>query len=147
MIFQVRPGVFETNSSSTHTLNICTEDEYSAWENKQVFFLKGYNDFGVKEGFYTKDEVSKLIDERNLRIQKMIDEGKAEKWDVPIDKDEVFKEITEYDWYNGYANSERIELGIFAVTDLSSDLEFYDEHFTTPSGDKMVAFGEYGYNG
>lgn len=25
---QVRRGVFETNSSSTHSITICTEDEY-----------------------------------------------------------------------------------------------------------------------
>lgn len=27
MIFQVRQGVFETNSSSTHTLTICSKDD------------------------------------------------------------------------------------------------------------------------
>ena len=26
-------------------------------------------------------------------------------------------------------------------------LEYYEEHFVTPSGDKMVAFGKYGYDG
>jgi hypothetical protein len=28
MIFQVRQGVFETNSSSTHTLTICSKDDF-----------------------------------------------------------------------------------------------------------------------
>lgn len=31
MIFQVRQGVFETNSSSTHTLTICSKDDYDSW--------------------------------------------------------------------------------------------------------------------
>lgn len=26
-------------------------------------------------------------------------------------------------------------------------LEYYEEHFVTPSGDKMVAFGRYGHDG
>lgn len=147
MIFQMRQGVFETNSSSTHSLNICTEEEYAAWENKQVFFLETYNYFNVKEGFYTKDEVSKLIDEKNLEIQKHIDEGKAKSWEELIDKDSIFKEITKYDWDYGYQNTERTELGIFAITDTNPELEHYDKHFTTPSGDKMVAFGDYGYDG
>ena len=33
---QIRKNVFETNSSSTHTLAICTEDEY-----KEILFNYG----------------------------------------------------------------------------------------------------------
>ena len=36
MKIQVRPGVFETNSSSTHSLVICTADEYAAFKNGEM---------------------------------------------------------------------------------------------------------------
>lgn len=31
--------------------------------------------------------------------------------------------------------------------DWGTGFERFESHFTTPSGDKMVAFGEYGYDG
>lgn len=33
MKIQVRKGVFETNSSSTHSLIIASDDEYTGWKN------------------------------------------------------------------------------------------------------------------
>jgi len=35
----------------------------------------------------------------------------------------------------------------FVLPDDDSDLEFYEETYTTPSGETVVAFGEYGYDG
>lgn len=36
-MIQIRNGVFETNSSSTHSLIICTDEEYRKWkDNKMV---------------------------------------------------------------------------------------------------------------
>ena len=34
----IRRGVFETNSSSVHSLTICTESEYEAWEDGSMVF-------------------------------------------------------------------------------------------------------------
>lgn len=39
MIFQVRQGVFETNSSSTHTLTICSKDDFDKWDAARCFGL------------------------------------------------------------------------------------------------------------
>ena len=39
MIFQVRQGVFETNSSSTHTLTICSKDDYDSGNAVKYFGL------------------------------------------------------------------------------------------------------------
>ena len=39
MIFQVRQGVFETNSSPTHTLTICSKDDFDKWKHGEVFWL------------------------------------------------------------------------------------------------------------
>lgn len=35
---QVRFNVFETNSSSTHSLVLCTDDDYVKWANGEMFF-------------------------------------------------------------------------------------------------------------
>lgn len=82
---QTRVGVFETNSSSTHSLTICTEDDFERFKDGK--FMSRY--------------------------------GELVKPD-PEDENQV------------------------AYEDMGSDLEYFEERFTTPSGDKMVAFGEYG---
>jgi hypothetical protein len=35
---QVRLGVFETNSSMTHALTMCSDSEYSKWQNGEVYW-------------------------------------------------------------------------------------------------------------
>lgn len=37
-MLQIRHGVFETNSSSTHSITMCTQAEFDAWKNGEVFF-------------------------------------------------------------------------------------------------------------
>jgi hypothetical protein len=33
---QIRMGVFETNSSSTHSMTVCTESQYEDWQNGKL---------------------------------------------------------------------------------------------------------------
>lgn len=44
---QIRRNVFETNSSSTHSLTMCSEDEFDNWRNGLILFDK-WNDKFVK---------------------------------------------------------------------------------------------------
>lgn len=37
---QIRRGLFETNSSSVHSLTFCTDDEYSKWKNGELLYNK-----------------------------------------------------------------------------------------------------------
>lgn len=36
----IRRGVFETNSSSTHSLTMCSENEYDKWERGKYIEAK-----------------------------------------------------------------------------------------------------------
>lgn len=38
MKIQVRCGVFETNSSSVHSLCMCSADDYDRWKNGELFY-------------------------------------------------------------------------------------------------------------
>ena len=42
---QIRRGVFESNSSSVHSLTMCMESDYDRWEkdNLYLFTGSGYN--------------------------------------------------------------------------------------------------------
>lgn len=48
---QIRRGVFETNSSSTHSITMCTESEYEQWKKGELL-LDYWN-----EKFITKEEL------------------------------------------------------------------------------------------
>ena len=54
-MIQIRYNCFETNSSSTHSINICTNQQYKDWKNNSNIF---YND--EKRLFFTIDELENL---------------------------------------------------------------------------------------
>lgn len=92
---QIRQSVFETNSSSTHSICICTREEYDKWTNNELI----YNSY------------SEQLEP------------------IPEDASNKYK----YQTYEEYCDN--------------YDFEHYNEFFISPSGDKMVAFGVYGYDG
>ena len=103
MKLQVRTGVFETNSSSTHSITICTQKDFDAFKNGKkvicVYSLKLYDT--VEEG---------------LKKERWADEGSFRTYDG-------FNEYVSESWY-----------------------ENFEETFTTPGGEKVVAFGYYGHD-
>lgn len=96
-MFSIRKNVFETNSSSTHSICICTEEEYKRFRSGDM-----------------------LYDSYNEEL-------------VTVSDNEIEDEEDEYR-YKSYS-------------DMGGYKEYYSHPFVTPSGDKMVAFGEYGYDG
>ena len=101
----IRFNIFETNSSSTHSLCICTEDEYNKWKNGDLVYSYWDNN----------------MIEPPANLAEMLDE------DSPEFDSDAADDYRTYDYEDEY-------------------LEWYDYHFTTPSGDKMVAFGWYGHD-
>lgn len=143
MIFQVRQGVFETNSSSTHTLTICSKDDFDKWERGEVFWLD--ND-DTNKNFVTPEELEELAEKYNEEQQERIDAG--DKFAKVLDIDKVLNERP--DWRDSYWDTERSSLEAYTTDDFyvrNGDLETYSETFTSPSGDEMVAFGAFGYDG
>lgn len=150
MILQVRQGVFETNSSSTHTLTICTKEDYEDWEHGDKFWLD--NDWGklqTNKSFVTPEELEELTEKYNEEEQKRIDAG--DEYAKVLDMDKVLNERRDYDsWNDSYWDTERSSLEAYTIDDWyarNGDLETYARSFTSPSGDEMVAFGAFGYDG
>lgn len=50
----VRLGVFETNSSSTHSITICKKEDYDKWVNNENVFMDNYGNIHVDEERYQK---------------------------------------------------------------------------------------------
>lgn len=53
----VRKGIFETNSSMTHTLVIGSKEEFDKWDAGKLFYCM----FGKYKGFYTEEEMDACI--------------------------------------------------------------------------------------
>ena len=119
-MLQIRKNVFETNSSSTHSLCICTEDEYSRWQKGEVYYHH-WND-----EFVSKEEVLKELRENKYLADHI----------VGMTDEEI---LSEYAYDEGYYSEDQ-------YFD-SEYLETYHKEYISPSGDKIVVFGKYGYDG
>lgn len=123
---QIRRGVFETNSSSTHSMTMMMKSDYERWEKENLYLFNGYT-FGwefskpVENTLYTKEEVVAFA--KNYKY-----------FDCSSEEDIDYEMIR--------------DMGFISFDDEGSEyLEGFYEEFTTPSGETIVAFGEYGYDG
>lgn len=143
---QIRKNVFETNSSSTHTLAICTEDEYKDWQDGKLLFNK-WNETFVKNSINITKQDRKEAEERYTTYK-----GKYYK-----DWSELTEAEREEYTYNYIAQQRRQEKSFsfeedgltyqeFMQNCKNDGLETETSHYTSPSGDKLVITCAYGYN-
>lgn len=118
---QIRRGVFETNSSSVHSVTMCTKNEFDEWKSGKIYRNDGWwsSSFSpLKEkAFLTYDEATELI--KSSSYYRPMDEGD--------DADYYLKEyeIYSYEYWGG-------------------DHETDVTHYTTPGGEEVVAVCYYG---
>lgn len=143
---QIRKNVFETNSSSTHTLAICTEDEYKDWQDGKLLFNKWRETF-VKNSI----KITKQDREEAERCYTQYKGKYYKNWSELTDA-----EREEYT-YNHIAQQRRQEKSLsfeedgltyqeFMQNCNNDGLETETSHYTSPSGDKLVITCAYGYN-
>ena len=130
----VRKNVFETNSSSTHSLVICTKEEFEKFKKGEKI-LDRYDE--------------KLVDRHENIIDKLIKTGEITEisngyiyqnkyYETRSDiKSENFPDEDDFEDEYRYGTYES----------LGSELESYEQEYTTKSGDEIVVFGEFGYDG
>lgn len=118
---QVRRGVFETNSSSVHSITMCSGEEYHKWRNDEVLFWGRKNKFGTK--------------------QEIINELKNEKWYDGTPRYQNTDWSDEDSIYDIFSDKQVCTYDEFFEND---DFETFSEEYITPNGEKVVAFGYYG---
>ena len=133
---QIRRGVFETNSSSTHSLTMCSEEEFEAWKRGEVLFQEwGSENFvsANKLSDYDKKKASEDYDDNKDDFQKdwkdLSDEAKQKYYTKYAKEHGIIDEDAKT--YEQYMNE--------------GELETFIQRYTSKNGDKIVAFGEYGY--
>ena len=120
---EVRRGVFETNSSSVHSLTMCSREEYKKWENGEVLYWEEENKFGTKEEIIEEMKKMKWHD-GTPRYEKVNWENEDTVNDIFSDEGiKTCEKYFENDWY-----------------------ETYEKKYTTQNGEEVVAFGYYGHD-
>lgn len=120
---QIRRGVFETNSSSTHSITMCSGEEYDKWCSGNLLFWVGTKKFGTKEDII--EELKELTRWDNSLMYP----------DVNWDDDSVVADIFD---------SEEIQTSDEFFDD--EYLETFEETYHTSNGEEVVAFGKFGYD-
>ena len=123
---QIRSGVFETNSSSTHSITMCMKSDYDKWVNGELYW--------------------------NRWDDELVEKGKVEK-ELEYQKEFFCKEYPEYEpgteeWENKFENylCYDADFAYYTYKEFCElEYETYVSKFTVPSGEEVVSFGYYGY--
>lgn len=104
----IRIGTFETNSSSTHSLTVVPESEFSLIDVDNMF-IDG-------DELITRDEAI-------FRLKKRAEYRNS---DIDFDNDDEVNEAMYWQFKRW------------------RDVDNFNHHFVSPSGDRMVVYGWYG---
>lgn len=116
----IRNRVFETNSSSTHSITMCMESEFLKWKNGEMYWNRWNDELVPKEA--VEDEFLK----ENTGVSKEDPDFKDKLEEYLNDDDKTYytyEEFNDYDYI---------------------EYETYVDKYNTPNGDTVVAFGYYG---
>lgn len=140
LMISVRRNVFETNSSSTHSITMCSENEYDKWRNGELLYKRWSGEFKTKEQIleeakktresYLEEQAKgkKLYHYQEEYVNAQTDEELLEI--VLPEEDSEWCTYEEYwDWMD------------------DSYYQTFEDDYTTKGGEKVIAFGYHGYDG
>lgn len=136
-MYQIRNGVFETNSSSTHSLCICTEEDFEKFKDNKALWDK------FSDRIAPINKISPQYVSRAKKYYQTVQDSFMKDWDELSEENQNEFIVKEFDLSE--SGDSLFEDKVF-FDSWGANLETFVEHFTTPSGDKMVVFGEYGYD-
>lgn len=133
----IRLNTFETNSSTTHSMVVIPDEQWEAWESKQLYFLR--DDWGWRKDLLSENNNHEFFTKDFLLTSKTI----LNQEDFPArqedEDDEDYEErLEEFFRDNDIVNSDN-----WAWEELEEDCHEY----TTKSGDKVHILCRYGYDG
>lgn len=162
MKIQIRAGVFETNSSSVHSVTICTQEEYEGWEDDRYYYNNVDKTFSPVDDYRQKqiEKMNKVRKSKSFKdCAKNSYEKNMNKFSQPWNS--LSAELKE-EWYNQYWRTNECK-AIFDLEDEDRDDEehmtramynnnyvrVYDtfkQEYQTPNGEQIVVFGYWGYD-
>lgn len=138
-MIKVRQGVFETNSSSTHSIIIVEDDDFQAWKKGEKFFIEDTGKFvDKKEAEKIKKEIRfdclmYNISNNKDRIIEAIEEDR-----LIEELDDSIEEDGDYIFY--------LPMSYDKFCNIDRDLEQDYHTYTTKNGEKIHILCSYGNN-
>lgn len=123
---QIRYNTFETNSSSTHSLVISTDSEFKLLKTNELYI---YEDDELVDLKQAREKITKWYSNHLDEFDRCVKENDIDALSEVLNDCEIYN-------YEDWCDLQE-----------DSGLETFETHFETPSGDNMVAWGRYGYNG
>lgn len=147
----IRFGTFETNSSSTHSITMCMKDDYKKFKNGKMY-LYGEKLITPKEkDLVIRKEIFKNQIETDWDNKTITFEGNIIKYKNYNDRERKIEDLCTQERLGSITkkavnNFDESEIGIYSYKQYEDDeyLEAFEEEYTTPNGDVIVAFGKYG---
>lgn len=99
-MLKIRKSLFETNSSSTHSMTMCSSEEYESWKQGELIYYCG----------------------SLITLEQMEEDRKNNKY---------FNENS-YKTYESYFED--------------NEYEDFEDSYITKNGEKIIAFGYFGYD-
>jgi hypothetical protein len=127
-MLQIRTGVFETNSSGTHSFTMCEANDFAKFKSGEMIMVDG-KVISFKDAVLNSLKCRWISEEQKATLTKLLE-------DPENCKEQILENLPEYA-YKNYAEYE----------DRNSEYEQFESSYKTQSGDEIVAFGYYGYNG
>jgi len=139
-MINIRKNIFETNSSSTHSLVICEDDDYKALENNEAFLA---GSFGYSMTIVKKEDLINYLHEK--------DSWNKETWQDYCEETGLNPESYE-DFANSIIDGFRdgsdddlsYEYHTFEQFLENCEMETYNQQYKTKDGTIIHAFGAFG---
>jgi hypothetical protein len=126
MKVQVRQGVFETNSSSTHSVSVCLATDWDAFNRGDLWMRPSDGKM------LPADEAEEFNEELiNSRVEN------SKRWKTPYTREEIIKDYAT-DLYKSHAD-------YYAWAE-NTYYDFFDEGSVLSNGTHVVTFGYYGHD-
>lgn len=144
-MIKVRRRVFETNSSSTHSITICSKKQFEDWKAGKCFLNIDTDSFVTPDANRIDEYREEAIQQyKNTRDQ----DPYCKSWyELPADVQERY--IESHVKYrleqekNSYCNMTYDRYRYY----YKEGCEYTEVYFKTEHGDEVVAFGKGGYDG
>lgn len=127
-----RYGTFETNSSSTHSLLILSDEEQRLLDNEELYITSPYDYDLISKTEYIEIMTNAMKE--------------SEEYDEELTFKENLNQFKQSDSY--YDNRWELPCSLDELIELETDTLSHDtETYTSKSGDKIVIHAFYGWNG
>lgn len=133
-MIQIRYGIFETNSSSTHSLYFANDKEWNEFYNGQTLLNVCNGNFISWE-----DAIKDVIEAEKENVYNPPFWNEDEKKQY---SEEEFRALSQEEQYKGWLRYYDYR----TYDDMGIEREFYKEEYTTEHGDHIHVFGEFGHD-